>query len=141
MAQQQCTWHRNVQDDTINECVKEEHCAFCWYYYKVLTDGTVVHFLNACLVLHLPAILRLGRFVQLSEMLNKLEGNCQIVRHEHVSVHHISICFRGFGLANFQQDFNGLPNSMQKFTYIQQCCTFRINKVCFPITLHHITLY
>ena len=65
MAQQQCTWHRNKQDDTINVSVKDEYCAFCWYYWKVLTEGTAFRFLNACLVLHLPAILQHGRFVQL----------------------------------------------------------------------------
>jgi hypothetical protein len=80
-----------------------------------------------------------GQGTILSEVLNKLEGNCQIVRPECVSVHHISMCFRGLRLANFQQDLNDLPYVMQNFTYVQQCFTFRINKVCFPVILHYIT--
>jgi hypothetical protein len=84
----------------------------------VLIEGRVFHFLNACLAINLPSILRLGRFVQLSETLNNLEGNGQIVRPEHISVHHISIRFRGLGLSNFQQDLSDLPNFMQNFAYV-----------------------
>jgi len=80
-----------------------------------------------------------GHGTTLSEMLNKLEGNCQILRPERVSVH-ISMCFRGLRLANFQQDLDDIPNAMQNFNYVQQCFMFRINKVCFPITLHYITI-
>ena len=138
MAHQQCTWQRNVRGDVMNACVKDGHCAFGWYDWTVLTEGTRLHFVNACLLLNLLAILLLGRFVQLSEMRNELEGNCQILRPEHVSVHHISMCFSRLELANFQQDINDLPNSMQNYTCVQQRFPFRINQVCFSVALHYV---
>ena len=113
--------------------VKGEHCVLLVVQLKGVTVGTVLRFLNARLMIKMAAFAA-WEVLQLSEMLDILEGNCQIVRPEHVSVHHISICFRCLGLDNFQQDLHDLPNVMQKFTYVQQCFTCGTD-----ITLHYAT--